>query len=107
MPCYCNDISRINKDIQTLNSMLNKVNSISSRDTNQNSVQKSLSANAVGSATPANISSLSEKTGRLNEKIATNRANMSRRISSEISSLRTRLSSLQTADRRYHDSLIK
>jgi hypothetical protein len=106
MPCYCNDIRKIDKDIQTLNSMIAKLNAIAGKDSAQTSLLNRLSGSAVSSVTPDNIQTLAEKTGRLNAKIADNRSAMTRRVTNEINSLRNRLSSLQTADKNYHNSLL-
>jgi len=106
MPCYCNDISNINKDIQILNRMLAKVNSLSNNDASQTSLLTRLSSNARSAATPDNIHALTEKSSNLNNRIANNRESMSRRITTEINTLKTRLTSLRTADERYHDLLL-
>jgi len=105
MRCYCNDIRRINQDIQTLNSLASKTNSLSQTDSTQVSALITLSSNAASSATPENIPFLAERTRKLNEKITANQTALPRRIANEISSLQSKLYSLQASDRAYHDSL--
>jgi len=104
MQCYCNDISKINKDIETLKNMLSKINTMSGKDSTQDSTLARLSSNAASAVTPDNIQSLTEKTSKLNTKISDNRSAMSRRVDNEINTLNNKLSNLKTADKNYHDS---
>jgi len=104
MPCYCNDIRKIDKDITTLNSMVSKANSISGRNSTQKTTLKTTSGNAGSSAKPANISSLADAITKSQDKMISNTSSMSSRISNELNSLKNKRSTLKTQDKRFHDA---
>lgn len=103
MSCRCGDIRRCSQDIDTLNQMLKKLNKLSNDDQAINRNLFQLAINSSSSVTPDNIYELTNAETKLNENIHEHRCQMVTSCQAELNRLHSRLSSMKSEDKRYHE----
>jgi hypothetical protein len=104
MTCYCKEITKLEKDISTLESMSSKLGSLVTSNTTNKTTLKTLAAATTACVAPQNASVLTDKLENLGNKTATGTQGMKGRVSGEITRLKAKLSQRKAQDKLHHDS---
>lgn len=104
MGCYCSEIPRCERDIETIQNIQQKLIGMSMRNLTILTQQVLLSGVSAAAITPDNIGSLQDALQKMNVPITENVTDMLTLCSNKISSLQIELSSMRASDRAHHES---
>lgn len=103
MSCRCSDISRCERDIETLSDMISMLNYMYYDDNDCYSSMTEIATNNGQSIRPYNIHDTIEKEGKLHRACMDKREEAYNRCVSELERLYDRLSSMESEDYYYHE----
>jgi len=103
--CRCAEISRINHDIDTLNSVRTRLRSMIDRDSTKSSELSQLSEDVMSTFQPASVSRMATGIRNMNREVASANSALLKTVSAEIGSLTQRRTRLTNLDRAHHQAM--